>query len=88
MKETAAIFMECSSSASPALVLNKFIKIYNEIGKSLEVDPWTGVIEWINEEKENFWEIIEGLNFMQFVDCLGVFFFCSIFISYCYYLPS
>lgn len=72
MIEAAMIFMESSHSATPALVLSKYMKLYAEIANSLESDPWNYVYEWAEFPSSDEWEIPVGINFMQFVDCLGV----------------
>ena len=72
MTEAAMIFMESSQSATPALVMNKFLKLYQEIANNLTSDPWNFVYEWAESHENNEWDIQYGLNFMQFVDCLGV----------------
>ncbi len=72
MIEAAMIFMESSRTATPALVLSKYMKLYAEIANSLESDPWNYVYEWAEFPSSDEWEIPVGINFMQFVDCLGV----------------
>lgn len=72
MTEAAMIFMESSQSATPALVLNKFLKLYEEIAINLTSDPWNTVYDWAESHSDYEWDIQYGLNFMQFVDCLGV----------------
>ena len=72
LKEAGVIFIEASHSATPALVMNKYLKLYGEIAENLDYDPWGVVIDWANDRSSNEWYISAGLNFMQFVDCLGV----------------
>jgi hypothetical protein len=68
----AMVFIEASLSATPALIMSKYISLYAEIASTLEKDPWNTVVEWAEFPTETEWEIPYGLNFMQFIDCLGV----------------
>lgn len=63
---------EASKSITPALVLSKFLKMYEEMAQNIEGDPWASVSAWAGEANRGEWEIRSGVNFMQFVDCLGV----------------
>lgn len=72
LKEAGVIFIEASHSATPALVMNKYLKLYGEIAEGLDYDPWGLVIDWANDRSSNEWYLTAGLNFMQFMDCLGV----------------
>jgi hypothetical protein len=78
MTEAVMIFMESSHSATPALVLSKYMKLYAEIANNLQSDPWNYVYDWAEFTSSDEWEIPVGINFMQFVDCLGV--------RYCHYV--
>jgi len=70
--EASIIFIESSSSTTPVLVLNKFIKLYEELGGAMDFDPWTKIFAWTTTTPANdFWNIDVGVNFMQFVDCIG-----------------
>eukprot|EP01036_Dinobryon_divergens_P031680 gene31680-41124_t len=77
MVDAAALFIECSRSVAPLLVLTKHAAVYAEIAEGLaeerEKDPWQVVADWANisDRSTQKWEISAGLNFMQFVDCLG-----------------
>lgn len=64
--------VEASKSITPALVLSKFLQMYEEMAQNIEGDPWASVCAWAEESKRGEWEIRSGVNFMQFVDCLGV----------------
>lgn len=66
--------LEASKSITPALVLSKFLKMYEEMAQNIEGDPWASVSAWAAEPSRGEWEIRSGVNFMQFVDCLGVSF--------------
>jgi hypothetical protein len=72
MLEAAVVFIESSKSVTPALVLSKFLKIYEEFAEAAEVDPWVCVGYWAEDPHRGDWDIKSGVNFMQFVDCLGV----------------
>ncbi len=72
LKEAAVIFIEASHSATPALLLSKYLTLYAEIAQNLDYEPWTVVGEWASDRSPNEWYITSGINFMQFVDCLGV----------------
>ncbi len=63
---------ESSKSITPALVLSKFLQMYEEMAQSVEGDPWTSVMTWVEHPARADWDIKSGINFMQFVDCLGV----------------
>lgn len=77
MVDAAALFIECSRSVAPLLVLTKYATVYADIAEGLaaerEKDPWQVVADWANisERSSQKWEISAGLNFMQFIDCLG-----------------
>ena len=100
MSEAAALFIECSRSAAPLLVLTRYSAAYAEMAESLaeqrralrdrdsdrdkdrdrdrdrdrgDRDSWQAVAEWANlsDRSSQKWEISAGLNFVQFVDCLG-----------------
>lgn len=73
MIEAAIIFIEAAQSLSPALVMNKFVPVYAEMSRNPSApDSWNTVLSWTEDESEQEWEIPYGLNFMQFVDCIGV----------------
>lgn len=72
LKEAGAVFIESSHSATPALVLSKYLRLYEEIAEGLDYDPWSLVASWANDRGAGEWHLTAGLNFMQFVDCLGV----------------
>lgn len=63
---------ESSKSITPALVLSKFLKMYEEMAQEVESDPWISVLAWVEHPVRAEWDIKSGVNFMQFVDCLGV----------------
>ena len=63
---------ESAKSITPALVLSKFLKMYEEMAREVEGDPWASVHAWAEEPSRRDWDINSGINFMQFVDCLGV----------------
>eukprot|EP01035_Chromulina_nebulosa_P018529 gene18529-24248_t len=67
-KEAAMIFIECSRTNAPVLTLNKYISVYDEIAKKIVIDPWSDVYDWAVSDD---WDIKAGINFMQFIDCLG-----------------
>jgi hypothetical protein len=84
--EAAMIFIESARSASPVLVIQKYKTLYAELAETLETDPWKNVYDWTRTNSNesatndrqafvvslNEWnQIAFGLNFMQFVDCLG-----------------
>ena len=77
MVDAAALFIESSRSLAPLLVLTRYAKVYSEIAEEVtaerEKDPWQVVADWANisDRSSQKWEITAGLNFMQFVDCLG-----------------
>ncbi len=80
MREATAIFLECSKSVSPSLTVNKYIKEYKTLleesnkaskDEGKELDSWNTVNNWCNVGLNQTWEINAGLNFMQFLDCLG-----------------
>lgn len=72
MQESAMVFIESARSATPALVISKFMQLYAELAETLEQDPWRNVLDWTTQdERLNEWNIVFGINFMQFVDCLG-----------------
>jgi hypothetical protein len=72
LKEAGVLFIEASHTATPALVLSKYLRLYAEIAEDLDYEPWGVVAEWANDRSANEWYITAGINFMQFVDCLGV----------------
>jgi hypothetical protein len=53
-------------------VLSKFLKMYEEMAREIESEPWASVHAWAEEPTRSDWQINSGINFMQFVDCLGV----------------
>jgi len=63
---------ESSKSITPALVLSKFLQSYEEMAQEAEGDPWISVLTWVEHPVRAEWDIKSGVNFMQFVDCLGV----------------
>ncbi len=63
---------ESSKSITPALVLSKFLQSYEEMAQEAESDPWISVLAWVEHPVRAEWDIKSGVNFMQFVDCLGV----------------
>lgn len=65
-------FAESSKSITPALVLSKFLQNYEEMAQEAEGDPWISVLSWVEHPVRADWDIKSGINFMQFVDCLGV----------------
>lgn len=69
LKETAALFIESSRTGKPLLTLERYQKEYDEILQDIQIDPWDDVYEWASSDD---WDIKTGLNFMQFIDCLGV----------------
>ena len=80
MREATAIFLECSKSISPSLTVNKYLKEYKSLfeesnkaskDEGMELDAWNTVGNWCNVGVNQTWEINAGLNFMQFLDCLG-----------------
>eukprot|EP01031_Cornospumella_fuschlensis_P039340 gene39340-47885_t len=72
MVEAAVIFIEAAQSLSPALVMNKFVPVYAEMARNPSApDSWNTVVSWAEDETDQEWEIPYGLNFMQFVDCIG-----------------
>mmetsp|Transcript_17996 Transcript_17996/g.30211 ORF Transcript_17996/g.30211 Transcript_17996/m.30211 type:complete len:474 (-) Transcript_17996:1514-2935(-) len=72
MMEAAVAFIEAAKSITPALVLSKFMKIYEEMAQDAEEEPWTVVMGWASNPSRREWDIKSGVNFMQFCDCLGV----------------
>ena len=66
------ICTESSKSITPALVLSKFLQSYEEMAQEAEGDPWISVLAWVEHPVRAEWDIKSGVNFMQFVDCLGV----------------
>lgn len=76
INDTAALFMESCRSTTPILMLSKYMHLYSELYNDFDQsqDNWTAVVEWINDKhsKNKEWEITSGMNFMQFVDCVGV----------------
>lgn len=87
MQEAAVLFIECSKSITPALVLTKFLNVYSELANALSAaaaasttegggggcyEPWQSVMAWAQDIQRSDWDIKSGINFMQFVDCLGV----------------
>lgn len=70
LKEAAALFIEASRSGNPTLTLGKYVDEYREIYSGLTKDPWDHVYEWLLKEED--WDIKAGINFMQFIDCIGV----------------
>lgn len=80
MREATAIFLECSKSVSPSLTVNKYLKEYKTLleesnkaskDEGKDLDSWNTVNNWCNVGLNQTWEINAGLNFMQFLDCLG-----------------
>ena len=79
MRDAALLFIECYRSITPALMLRKFGSIYHQMAAQAEVDPWQLMLQYVSTPALNNWDIKCGINFMQFVDCLGVsYFFLSI----------
>jgi hypothetical protein len=66
------VFAESAKSITPALVLSKFLQMYEEMAREIESEPWASVHAWAEEPTRRDWQINSGINFMQFVDCLGV----------------
>mmetsp|Transcript_11163 Transcript_11163/g.24795 ORF Transcript_11163/g.24795 Transcript_11163/m.24795 type:complete len:503 (-) Transcript_11163:51-1559(-) len=71
MLEAAVVFVESAKSCTPALVLSRFLKIYADLAQNAEADPWAVVVGWAENPYRAEWDIKSGVNFMQFVDCLG-----------------
>ena len=101
MRELAIIFIECSKTFTPALVLSKYLKshyegVFNRTGSdqmghggstnapgsgvtrrasALPIvgtfmgEPWDDILAWMDEY--NDWNVINGINFVQFIDCLA-----------------
>lgn len=99
----AIIFIECSKTTTPSLVLTKYLKSHyedvfkkinhetnninymsqlhnnniNTIRKSYVIDtnevymgePWDDILKWMDDNDD--WNIINGINFVQFIDCLA-----------------
>ncbi len=76
MLEAAMIFIESARSATPVLVMKKYMKFHAELAESFDSDPWNNVYDWTIQDRSdgisNEWEIAYGINFIQFVDCLAV----------------
>lgn len=53
-------------------MLSKFLQVYDDMARDIEGDPWASVHAWAEEPNRQDWDIKSGVNFMQFVDCLGV----------------
>lgn len=105
MRDLAVIFIECSKTCTPALVLSKYLKSHYEdvfkrmaqqgqdghghaVGKnfasgpgndrrvstlplvgSFMGEPWDDITKWLDESDD--WNIVTGLNFVQFIDCVA-----------------
>jgi hypothetical protein len=55
--------------------------MYEEMAREIEGEPWASVHAWAEEPTRHDWDIKSGVNFMQFVDCLGVRSWSYILIS-------
>eukprot|EP00981_Chlorochromonas_danica_P010625 scaffold3290_cov165-Ochromonas_danica.AAC.68 len=71
MTEAAVIFQEASTSLSPCLVMNKHMHIYTEMAKTGAPDGWASIMAWAEDTSEREWQLAHGINFVQFIDCLG-----------------
>ncbi len=68
MEQATGIFIQSSTCGRPALMVKKFENRYKEIAEQLDVDPWIVVGRWIDSLD---WQIMQGLNFGQFCDCMA-----------------
>lgn len=72
MRYAAGLFLEASNSATPVLSMNKFMPLYAEAAEAMERDSWMTVFDWDNDMSGSEWGNIQaGMNFMQFMDCIG-----------------
>jgi hypothetical protein len=86
MEEAAIVFIGCCGSKSPVLMTSKYLKFYDEMAESLaDYDPWKNVSDWTTLNTGNEWDIIFGINFIQFVDCVAVSNAASDLFRGCYY---
>lgn len=68
LKQAAVLFIEASQSAFPLVTLEKYILEYNDRKKLQIDDPWVMCYNFLNSED---YDLKFGLNFMQFLDCIG-----------------
>lgn len=87
MFEVSAIFIECSKSIAPSLTIDKYIVEYKKMEEErkaailshsntshdsvLHLSSWELVSHWYQSNESDIWSISCGLNFMQFIDCIG-----------------
>lgn len=87
MVECALLFVEACRTTAPALTLKKFRKYYTDIAAlsqrqteearqpaqaDRQAGSWSHALHCLQNKLIERWDIRSGMNFAQFIDCLGV----------------